>query len=55
MMRLNDSLNEKIGNELETHFFSKGEILEKLYKKFPTKKENIHEVLMPTPIDGKLS
>ena len=54
MMRLNDSLNEKNGNELETHFFSKGEILEKLYKKFPTKKENIHEVLMPTPIDGKM-
>jgi len=54
MMRLNDSLTEMVGNELETHFFSKGEILEKLYKKFPTKKENIHEILMPTPIDGKM-
>ena len=54
MMRLNDSLTEKMGNELETHFFSKGKILEKLYKKFPTKKENIHEILMPTPIDGKM-
>ena len=53
MMRLHDALNEIIGDEIETHFFSKGEIIEKLLKKFPTKKENIHEVLMPTPIDGK--
>ena len=54
MMRLNDSLNEEMSGELETHFFSKGEILERLYQKFPTKKENIHEILMPTPIDGKM-
>ena len=54
MMRLNDSLNEIIDDDLEVHFFSKGEILEKLYKRFPTKKENIHEILMPTPIDGKM-
>ena len=39
MMRLNDALNEIINEELETHFFSKGEILEKLYKKFPEKKK----------------
>ena len=54
MMRLNDALDEIIIDETEMHFFSKGEILEKLYKKFPTKKENIHEILMPTPIDGKM-
>ena len=54
MMRLNDALNEKMGDELETHFFSKGEILQRLYQKFPTKKQNIHEILMPTPIDGKM-
>ena len=54
MMRLNDALDETIIDETEMHFFSKGEILEKLYKKFPTKKENIHEILMPTPIDGKM-
>ena len=54
MMRLNDALNEIIVDETEMHFFSKGEILEKLYKKFPAKKENIHEILMPTPIDGKM-
>ncbi len=53
MMRLNDVLQEKLGNELETHYFSKGEIYEKLLEKFPTQKDKIHEVLMPTPIDGK--
>ena len=53
MMRLNDALNEIMGDQLETHFFSKDEIIEKLIKKFPDKKENIHQVLMPTPIDGK--
>ena len=53
MMRLHDALNEIMDDQLETHFFSKGEILERLIKKFPEKKENIHEVLLPTPIDGK--
>ena len=53
MMRLNDAMGEIVEDEIETHFFSKGEIIEKLYKRFPTKKENIHEILMPTPIDGK--
>ena len=54
MMRLNDALNDTITDDLEIHFFSKGEILKKLHKRFPTKKENIHEILMPTPIDGKM-
>ena len=54
MMRLNDALNDIITDDLEIHFFSKGEILKKLHKRFPTKKENIHEILMPTPIDGKM-
>ena len=54
MMRLNDALNDTIIDDLEIHFFSKGEILKKLHKRFPTKKENIHEILMPTPIDGKM-
>ena len=46
MMRLNDSLNEIMSDQLETHFFSKGEILEKLVKRFPEEKENIHEILL---------
>ena len=53
MMRLNDALNEIMDKQLDTHFFSKDEIIERLIKKFPEKKENIHQVLMPTPIDGK--
>jgi len=53
MMRLNDIIQEDLGDQLETHYFSKGEIYEKLLKKFPYQKDKIHEVLMPTPIDGK--
>ena len=52
MMRLNEKLKET--NEHEFHYFSKDDIYKKLLKKFPNEKENIHEVLMPTPIDGKL-
>ena len=37
----------------EFHYFSKGDIYKKLLGKFPNEKENIHEILMPTPIDGK--
>ena len=52
MMRLNEKLKET--NEHEFHYFSKDDIYKKLLEKFPDEKENIHEVLMPTPIDGKL-
>ena len=51
MMRLNEKLKELSDNEF--HYFSKGDIYKKLLEKFPDEKENIHEVLMPTPIDGK--
>jgi len=51
MMRLNEKLKEMGDNEF--HYFSKGDIYKKLLEKFPNEKENIHEVLMPTPIDGK--
>ena len=51
MMRLNEKLKEMGDNEF--HYFSKGDIYQKLLEKFPDEKENIHEVLMPTPIDGK--
>ena len=52
MMRLNEKLKQLGDNEF--HYFSKGDIYKKLLEKFPNEKENIHEVLMPTPIDGKL-
>jgi len=51
MMRLNEKLKQIGDNEF--HYFSKGDIYKKLLEKFPQEKENVHEVLMPTPIDGK--
>ncbi len=54
MMRLDEALKDHIKEEFEVHFSSKGHVYEKLLKKFPDKKKEIHEILMPTPIDGKL-
>jgi UDP-N-acetylglucosamine--N-acetylmuramyl-(pentapeptide) pyrophosphoryl-undecaprenol N-acetylglucosamine transferase len=53
MMRLNEVLGDHINEKFEVHFSSKDHVYEKLLKKFPNQKENIHEILMPTPIDGK--
>ncbi len=53
MMALDTILHEYIKSDFEVHYSSKGEIYQKLLQKFSTKKENIHEILMPTPIDGK--
>ncbi|MGB0855548.1 MAG: glycosyltransferase [Nitrosopumilus sp.] len=53
MMRLNEVLEDQIKQEFEIHFSSKDHVYKKLLKKFPDEKEKIHEILMPTPIDGK--
>ena len=53
MMRLNEALGDQIKDKFEVHFSSKDHVYEKLLKKFPSQKEKIHEILMPTPIDGK--
>ncbi len=53
MMRLNQVLEDHIKGKFEVHFSSKDHVYEKLLKKFPDQKEKIHEILMPTPIDGK--
>jgi len=53
MMRLNEVLADYIKEKFEVHFSSKDHVYEKLLKKFPDQKEKIHEILMPTPIDGK--
>lgn len=53
MMRLNHVLEDHIKEKFEVHFSSKDHVYEKLLKKFPDQKEKIHEILMPTPIDGK--
>ncbi|RNJ74761.1 MAG: glycosyltransferase [Nitrosopumilus sp. D6] len=49
MMRL----NEEMGDAYEIHLSSKDHVYEKLLKKFPDQRERIHEILMPTPIDGR--
>jgi hypothetical protein len=54
MMTLNNFLPKYIKDELEIHYSSKSEIYQKLLDKFPTKHNTIHEILMPTPIDGKM-
>jgi len=53
MMALDQVLSKYIKSEFEVHYSSKGEIYQKLLEKFPTKKQHIHEIFMPTPIDGK--
>jgi hypothetical protein len=53
MMRLNEVLGDHIKEKFEVHFSSKDDVYEKLLKKFPDQREKIHEILMPTPIDGK--
>lgn len=53
MMRLDEVLGDYIKGELDVHYSSKDHVYEKLIKKFPDKKRKIHEILMPTPIDGK--
>ena len=54
MMALNNFLPEYIKGEFEIHYSSKAEIYQKLLDKFPTKRYLIHEILMPTPIEGKM-
>ena len=54
MMRLDEVLSKYLSEEFDTHYFSKGEIYKKLLERFPDKQNNVHEILMPTPIDGKV-
>ena len=52
MMRFNAELPKFTEKKYEIHFSSKGHIYQKLLKEFPDKREQIHNILMPTPIDG---
>ncbi|NIP61727.1 MAG: glycosyltransferase [Nitrosopumilaceae archaeon] len=52
MMRLNSVLPDYV-EELEIHYSSKDHVLKKLLEQFPDQKDKIHEILMPTPIDGE--
>ena len=49
MMRLDGAL----GGGHEIHYASKGHVYEKLLERFPGGGDRIHEVLMPTPVDGR--
>lgn len=53
MMALDDAIKHHIENDLVIHYSSSGEIYQKLLKRFPTKKENLHHIIMPTPVDGR--
>ena len=53
MMALDSVLPQYLKDDLEIHYSSGGVIYQKLLQRFPTKKQQIHEILMPTPIDGK--
>ena len=53
MMRFHEAFSNVMKDEVETHFVSKDHVYQKLVDKFPSQKENIHNILMPTPIDGK--
>lgn len=53
MMRLNEVLPDYVKEDFEIHFSSKDHVYQKLLESFPEKRDQIHEILMPTPIDGK--
>lgn len=52
MMRFDEELAELL-TDVEIHYSSKDEIYQKLLKRFPQKRQYIHQMLMPTPIDGR--
>ncbi len=53
MMALDEAIRKNLQDELEIHYSSCGEIYDKLLKKFPAHTENLHDITIPTPIDGK--
>jgi hypothetical protein len=53
MMHLDKTIHDMIKDDVEMHYTSSGEIYQKLLQKFPQKKDKIHNIEMPTPIDGK--
>ena len=53
MMRLNAVMGNYIKEKFEVHFSSKDHVYHKLLEKFPNHRDQIHQILMPTPIDGK--
>jgi len=52
MMRFHNAFSDYMKEEIEVHFVSKDHVYQKLIDKFPSKNKQIHNILMPTPIDG---
>jgi len=53
MIRFHEAFSEHMKEDFEAHFASKDHVYQKLLEKFPDQKDRIHNILMPTPIDGK--
>ena len=53
MMRFHEAFSDYMKEEFETHFSSRGQVYEKILEKFPNQSDKIHNILMPTPIEGK--
>ena len=53
MIRFHEAFTDHMKEDFESHFSSKDHVYQKLLEKFPNQRDNIHNILMPTPIDGK--
>ena len=53
MIRFHEAFIDLMKEDFEAHFSSKDHIYHKLLDKFPDQQDKIHNILMPTPIDGK--
>ena len=53
MIRFHEAFSDNMKEEFEPHFSSKDPVYQKLLEKFPNHRDKIHNILMPTPIDGK--
>jgi UDP-N-acetylglucosamine--N-acetylmuramyl-(pentapeptide) pyrophosphoryl-undecaprenol N-acetylglucosamine transferase len=53
MMNLDREIHDSMKKEVEMHYTSSGEIYQRLLQKYSHKKDTIHNIEMPIPIDGK--
>ena len=53
MIRFHEAFSDQMNEDFEAHFSSKDHVYQKLLEKFPDQQDRIHNILMPTPIDGK--
>src|SRR5215467_14942225 len=52
MMYLDKAIRDSLNKEIDIHYSSSGEIYKKLMQKF-SDKDIVHNIEMPTPVDGK--